>query len=82
MLEKIKKRYYIKEIHRVWDCGASWTYDELYRDYEYVNVDLTYECEGVIKRSKECWRKDYFEQIKNQGCFYDFVYKLEGFTNE
>lgn len=76
-VKKIEKKHFIKEIHSVWCCDDSWTYDELYKDYEYVNVDLTYECDGVVKRKTECWRKDCFEKFKEQGYFMDTIYIKE-----
>lgn len=61
--------HYIKEVHSVKACEESWTYDELFKDDEFVNVDLTYNCYGAIERRIRCWSKDDWEHIQEQGYF-------------
>lgn len=61
--------HYIKEIHSVRKCEEEWTKDDYFKDEEYVEVDLTYDCYGSIKRTIRCWEKEYFEHIKEQGYF-------------
>lgn len=61
--------HYIKEIHSVRKCEEEWTKEDDFKDKEYVEVDLTYDCYGCIERRTRCWDKEYFEYIKEKGYF-------------
>ena len=61
--------HYIKVIHSVTKCEEDWTKEEYFKDNEYVNVDLTYDCYGHIERGIYCWDRKHFEQVKEQGYF-------------
>ena len=57
--------HYIIEIHSVKKCEEDWVEE----DWEILEVDLTHDCYGRIKRETYYWKKGMFEQIKKQGYF-------------
>lgn len=61
--------HYIKEIHSVEKCEEEWTKDEIFEGEEFLKVDVTYDCYGVIERRVHYWNKEQFEKIKKDGYF-------------
>lgn len=64
-----KLEHYIEEIHSVIKCEEEWTKEDDFKDSEFVEVDLTYDCYGSIERRTYYWSKEDFEKIKKQGYF-------------
>lgn len=52
--------YYIVEIHDEQVCPFN-------RDF--VDVDLTYDCYGTVKRTTKSFRKEVWEKAKERGYF-------------
>lgn len=62
--------HYIKEIHGVKDITNKFTERAGYEpDEPLLEVDLTYDCYGVVKRTTELFWKSNFEIVKKQGYF-------------
>lgn len=62
--------HYIKEIHSVKDITNKFTDRAGYEPGEpLLEVDLTYDCYGVVKRGKMTFWKSNFERAKKQGYF-------------
>lgn len=56
---------YIKEVHSVTPYEADWTKE--FPDSEFIEVDVTTNCYGSIKRSKHIFNTNEWEQYKSQG---------------
>ena len=62
--------HYIKEIHSVKDITNKFTENCGYVPNEpLLEVDLTYDWYGVVKRCKMTFWKSNFEMVKNEGYF-------------
>ena len=62
--------HYIKEIHGVKDITNKFAEHAGYEPGEpLLEVDLTYDCYGRIKRTTELFWKSNFERVKKQGYF-------------
>ena len=62
--------HYIKEIHSVTDITNKFTERCGYEPGEpLLEVDLTYDCYGFIKRDNMTFWKSNFERAKKQGYF-------------
>ena len=62
--------HYIKEIHSIKDITNKFTENCGYVPNEpLLEVDLTYDCYGIIERSKMTFWKSNFEMVKNEGYF-------------
>ena len=56
---------YIKEIHSEKPYTADWTSE--FPDREFIEVDVTTNCYGTLKRSKEIFTTIEWDYYKNQG---------------
>ena len=62
--------HYIKEIHSIKDITNEFIECCGYVPNEpLLEVDLTYDCYGVVKRGKMTFWKSNFEMVKNEGYF-------------
>ena len=62
--------HYIKEIHSIKDITNEFIECCGYVPNEpLLEVDLTYDCYGIIERSKMTFWKSNFEMVKNEGYF-------------
>ena len=62
--------HYIKEIHSVKDITNKFTERTGYvPDEPLLQVELTYDCYGVVKRTAETFWQSNFERAKKQGYF-------------
>ena len=59
--------HYIKEIHSVEVCNEKWVQE--FPDRIIMKIDLTCDCYGRISRDIYYWRKEMWEDIKQQGYF-------------
>lgn len=61
---------YIKEIHSVRDITEEFEKHCGYKpDEPLLQVDLTYDCYGQIKRTKDLFWKSAFERVKKEGYY-------------
>ena len=62
--------HYIKEIHSVKDITNRFTERAGYEPCEpLLEVELTYDCYGVVKRTTKVFWKSNFERVKKKGYF-------------
>lgn len=62
--------HYIIEIHSVKDITNEFTEHFGYVPNEpLLEVDLTYDCYGVVERCKTTFWKSNFDRVKNEGYF-------------
>lgn len=62
--------HYIKEIHSVNDITNQFIKSCGYEPAEsLLEVDMTYNCYGVIERNKKTFWKSDFEEVKKHGYF-------------
>ena len=62
--------HYIKEIHSVQDISDEYKKAIGHKPKELLyEVDVTFDCYGVVERMKKIMSKSEFEQAKKQGYF-------------
>ena len=62
--------HYIKEIHNVQDVSDKYEEAIGHKPKEPLyEVDVTFDCYGVVERKREIMSKSDFEQTKKQGYF-------------
>ena len=62
--------HYIKEIHSVQDVSDKFERAIGHKPKEPLyEVDVTFDCYGVVERTRKIMNKSEFEQAKNQGYF-------------
>lgn len=62
--------HYIKEIHSIIDITDRFIKHCGYKpDESLLEIDLTYDCYGSVKREKVTFWKSNFEEVKKRGYF-------------
>lgn len=62
--------HYVKEIHSVEDITEKFVKHCGYQPEEpLLEVDMTYDCYGIIEREKKTFWKSNFEKAKEEGYF-------------
>lgn len=62
--------HYVEEIHGVKDITEGFIKHCGYEpDEPLLEVDLTYDCYGVVKRAKKTFWKSDYEHVRKQGYF-------------